>query len=133
MSPNRNRPDRPDDRGRGADLTRQRRAVPVTTSEPAMIRAAVVAVLGLLSALGVSWATDVSKDTLGVIVGVLVVAVPLLQGLWTRYGVVARGLVLARFSARTGAVVAGEASTAPTGAPLDTAGTDVIVPAPRRP
>lgn len=92
--------------------------LPVRKTEPALVRGAVVAVLALLASLGVTWAANVSKDTLETIVVVAVVVIPLAQAAWTRYGVVARGLVLARLSASQGTVVAGEAATARTDTPL---------------
>lgn len=59
----------------------------VRRAEPAMIRGAVVAVLGLLATLGFTWAEDVSKETIGYIVAVGVVVIPLVQAAWTRFAV----------------------------------------------
>ena len=59
----------------------------LTKDEPALIRGAVVSVLSLLAALGVSWAADVDKETIGAIVGVAAVVVPLVQAWWTRRAV----------------------------------------------
>lgn len=98
----------------------KRKKITTRKAEPAMIRAGVVAVLGLLATLGFQWA-NVDNATLEKIVVAAVVLVPLAQGLWTRYGVVARGLVLARLSPSTGVVVAGEAATARTDMPLPAA------------
>lgn len=107
---------------------RKRVKLPARKAEPALVRGAVVAVLGVLAALGFAWA-DVDKGTLEVIVGVLVVGLPLLQAAWTRYGVTANAKVLARVSTTTGAVVAGEAATVSTGHQLPTApGTRAGVP-----
>lgn len=100
-------------------MTRKNKTnLPVRKTEPAMIRAAVVAILGLLASLGFTWAGEVDKETLERIVIIGVVVVPLLQGLWTRFGVVAKSKVLARLSTSTGAVVAGEAATTRTDTPL---------------
>lgn len=118
-------------------LNRRNRPVdlPVTRAEPALVRGVIVAVLGLLATLGVSWAADVSKETIGYLVGVGVVVVPLAQALWTRYGVVAAAKVVARLSTSTGTVVAGEAASAPTGrvlltAPAAASGAEAVVVAP---
>jgi hypothetical protein len=59
----------------------------LTKTEPALIRGAVVGVLSLLAALGFSWAADVDKETIGAIVGVAAVVVPLVQAWWTRRAV----------------------------------------------
>ncbi len=99
-------------------------------SEPAMIRGVVVAVLGLLTTLGVSWAAELDKDTIGAIVTVLVVLVPLAQALWTRFAVTANRKIVSRVTSR-GTVVAGDAAAAPTGRPLevvDTGATPAVAP-----
>lgn len=85
-----------------------------TQTEPSMIRAAVVAVLGLLASLGFSWAAHVDKGTLTAIVTVITVLLPIVQGIWTRYAVTANAKVVARVTT-DGHVVAGEAALAPTG------------------
>ena len=59
----------------------------LTKTEPALVRGFVVSVLSLLAALGVSWAADVDKETIGAIVGVAAVVVPLVQAWWTRRAV----------------------------------------------
>lgn len=84
-------------------------------SEPALVRGVVLAVLGLLATLGVSWAANVDKETLGAIVGFVVVVMPLVQGLWTRFAVTSNKKVVLQVTGE-GAVVAGDAATAPTGA-----------------
>lgn len=86
-------------------------------TEPSMIRAGVVAVLGLLASLGFSWAAHVDKGTLTAIVAVITVLLPLLQGAWTRFAVTANAKVVSRVTT-DGHVVAGEAALAPTGSRL---------------
>lgn len=88
-------------------------------SEPALVRGVVLAVLGLLATLGVSWGANVDKETLGAIVGFVVVVMPLVQGLWTRFAVTSNKKVVAQVTS-DGAVVAGDASTLPTGLELET-------------
>ena len=66
----------------------RKRKKPITKTEPALIRGAVVGVLSLLAALGVSWAADVDKETIGAIVAIAAVAIPLAQAWWTRRAVV---------------------------------------------
>lgn len=89
-------------------------------AEPAVTRGVVVAVLGLLTTLGFSWAADVSKEAIGYIVVIATVLVPVLQGMWTRVAVTANRKVIAR-TTTDGRVVAGDASTVPTGEELDVA------------
>jgi hypothetical protein len=111
---------RPDDRrpaGRAPAGKRNRRKLPKTATEPALVRGVVVAVLALLSTLGVTWA-DVDKKTLGLIVAVLVAVLHLAQALWTRRAVTPNAKVVARVSPSKEAVVAGEAAAVPTGEPL---------------
>jgi hypothetical protein len=59
----------------------------LTKTEPALIRGAIVSALSLLSLLGVSWATNVDKDTIGALAGVAAVVIPLAQAAWTRRAV----------------------------------------------
>lgn len=86
-------------------------------AEPAMVRAVVVA-LAFLASLGIGWAADVDADTITVWALVLGGALPVLQGLWTRYGVTANAKVLARVTSDR-RVVAGDAAVEPTGTEVD--------------
>lgn len=98
---------------------KRRKGLSAQEAEPTMVRAAVVAVLGLLATVGVSWAAELDKDTIGAIVGVVLVVVPLVQGWWTRRAVTANRKVALRVTT-SGAVVAGDASTLPTGLEVET-------------
>lgn len=83
-------------------------------TEPALVRAGIVSMLGLLAGLGVGWAADVDDATIGRLALAWIVLAPLVQGWWTRHGVTAARAVLAWVTTR-GEVVAGEAALAPTG------------------
>lgn len=84
-----------------------------------MLRGVVVAVLGLLATLGVSWAAELDKETIGAIVTVLVFVVPLVQAWWTRRAVTSNRKIVSRVTT-AGEVVAGDASVLPTGTQLET-------------
>lgn len=96
--------------GRRKRLTR-------TQTEPALVRAGIVSVLGLLAGLGVGWAADVNDATIGHLALAWIVLAPLVQGWWTRHGVTAARAVLAWVTTR-GQVVAGDASERETGTQL---------------
>lgn len=93
--------------------------LPKTATEPALIRGFIVAVLSLLTTLGVSWAADVDKETIGTLVAIAVFVIPILQALWTRYAVTANSKVVARVSVSQDAVVAGDAAEVATGQVLE--------------
>jgi hypothetical protein len=84
-------------------------------TEPAVVRGLVVAVLTLLSAMGIAAASDPSRETIAALVTVASVVIPLIQALWTRFAVTANDKVIARLSTSTGNVIAGPAAAAPTG------------------
>lgn len=88
-----------------------------TRTEPAMIRGVIVAVLGLLTTLGASWAADVDKGTIATFAVGISVFLPLLQALWTRYAVTPNANVVAQVTP-AGNVVTGEAARMTTGTPV---------------
>ncbi len=91
---------------------RERRVnLPKTATEPAMVRGLVVAVLALLGGIGVTWAADVDKKTIGLIASVITALIPLAQALWTRYAVTPNAVVALRVSLETGHVVPGPAAS----------------------
>ena len=116
------------DQNRREDRGGRRRAggeqdpIPVTKKEPALTRGAVIAVINLLGALGVSWAADLTAEQAGAIATVALVLAPIIQAVWTRYGVVAAAKVIARVSTKEGTIIAGEAAEAPTGSTLGVLG-----------
>lgn len=93
-----------------------RKGLTLPQAEPAMVRAIVVALL-LLASLGFSWAADVDPETITAWAVALGFLVPILQGLWTRYGSTANAKVVARVTTG-GQVVAGDAAVIPTGTEL---------------
>jgi hypothetical protein len=116
---------------RNRDHRADRPQLPVTRTEPALTRGAVVSALGALASLGVWGFADLSAKQIGTIATVAVVVVPLVQAWWTRYGVVAVDKVLLRLSSSRGVVVAGKGAAAPTGTviPLELhAGGSLVVP-----
>jgi len=93
-------------------MTKHRKALTKTQSEPALVRGAVVAVLALLASAGVGWATSVDAT---LVTGVVVAVIALAQAVWTKFAVTANAKVLTRVTT-DGRVVAGDAAVAPTGA-----------------
>lgn len=100
--------------------------------QPALMRGAVVAVLGLLASLGVGWAADVDKETVAAAAVLLSTLLPLAQAWWTRRAVTPATEVLA-YVAADGAAVAGQAAAELTGEPLPVSydGGAYVVTAPR--
>lgn len=96
---------------------REDRTISPVEGNPSVIRSAVVAVLTLLAALGVTWAGDVDEATVSAVVTLLAVLAPLAAGLWVRFGVTPNAKVVSRVTT-AGDVVAGDAAVAETGTPL---------------
>ena len=91
--------------------------LPVTITEPALVRGLTVA-LAMLASVGVGWAADVPNEDIALWASVLVVVIPIAQALWTRYVVTPRRLVVAQVTPDGAHVIAGDASSVPTGKPV---------------
>lgn len=94
-----------------------RRKRQTTRPEPALVRGVIVAVLGVLTTLGVGWAADVDRDTITAVAGAVTLVLPLVQAWWTRRAVVPAESTLAYVDGH-GVPVAGEAAAEQTAAPL---------------
>lgn len=113
----RKRAERADRRAARAAEDKPATGLSLPEAEPAVVRGIVVG-LALLASLGIGWAADVDADTITLWALVVGPLVPVLQALWTRYGVTANAKVVARVSTSTGTVVAGDAALVPTGREL---------------
>lgn len=106
-------------RGAAARGKLNRKRLPKTATEPALIRAGIVAVLSVLATFGVKWAADVDKVQIEVLAAALP-AVVLAAGVLIRFAVTASAKVVARLSVSKDAVVAGPAAAVDTGTVLET-------------
>lgn len=88
--------------------------LPVTVTEPALVRGLTVA-LAMLASVGVGWAADVPAEDIALWASALAVIIPVVQALWTRYGVTPRKLVVAQVDRDGVHVIAGDAAVATTG------------------
>lgn len=88
-------------------------------ANPALVRGLVVAVIGLLASFGLVRADVLDEAQLGYVVMIGTVVLPILQGLWTRYGVTPNAKVVAQVTA-AGDVVAGDAAAITTGSVIAT-------------
>lgn len=98
-------------------MSKPSKPIPFLQAEPTLVRAVTVA-LAFLASLGIGWAADVDADTIATWAIVAGVALPILQGLWTRYVVTPNAKVLARVTT-SGRVIAGDAAVEPTGTEVD--------------
>lgn len=105
----------------------------VSKTEPAVIRGAIVAIIGLAASFGLVQVDVLSKTQIGYLASLIAVLLPIAQGLWTRYGVTPKALVVAQVTTDGAHVVTGAAAARSTGEVVadvaDDGGSTSVVPA----